>query len=281
MLLRVLETKLSDVLAKCPEEAKKYVTTYLDCPVFSNSTAAALRGDFHMLTAVIFSMLGLAVPKLTPRQLDGKMQFVAEQGDKRCMPTWSNFEVDASFINYARRALILVKTLRLRRNLTMTGTVKPKQRRRTADARLEAAGATVKTEAGTDTGATCALPSSGGKAADPAPTKVGATSVTPTSAAPARRRVSTAKATLEDLLDEMRVDAEQAYRAAFVALDEKAMKELQSVQKAYKDGARAAKLNVLEAGNVDLSKKVGDAIKGGLDLRVSPKVTCSESTVVA
>lgn len=63
MLLRALETKLSDVLAKCPEEATKYVTTYLDCSVFSNSTAVALGGDFHMLAALIFSMLGLAAPK--------------------------------------------------------------------------------------------------------------------------------------------------------------------------------------------------------------------------
>ena len=91
----------------------------------------------------------------------------------------------------------------------------------------------------------------------------------------------TTKATLEDLLDEMKVDVAQAYRAAYVALDAKAMKELQSVQKANKDRARATKLNVLEAGNVDLAKRVADAIKGGLDLRISPKVKCTECTVVA
>ena len=117
-----------------------------------------------------------------------------------------------SFTEYAKRALLLVKTLRLWRNLTLTGTVKPKSKRRAgADAKRKGAGAPVKAEAGTET--TCATPSTGGKSAapgktaEPASTKVGVKPVTPASATTVQRRVMTTKATLEDLLNEMKVDA--------------------------------------------------------------------------
>ena len=286
MLLQTMEVKLTDVLTLPSEERQLKCTAYLDsndANVFSDATAAAMGGSFHMMAAFIFSMIGLGVPKLTPTHVKGKLQFVAVQYDKDCMPTWSAGGVDVSFTKYAKRALFLVKTLRLRRKLTLTGTVKPKNRKRAVpEPKRNGAGASEKAEA-----ETCVTPTTGGKPAAPgktaehASTKVGVKSVTPTSGTTVQRRGMTTKATLEDLLAEMKVDAAHAYRASYVALDAKAMKELQSVQKANKDRARATKLNVLEAGNVDLAKRVADAIKGGLDLRISPKVKCTECTVVA
>ena len=51
-------------------------------------------------------------------------------------------------------------------------------------------------------------------------------------------------------------DAKQCYRAAFSPFDEHIMKELESVPRHSRDDARQRKLASLEAGNVELTRRV-------------------------
>ena len=51
-------------------------------------------------------------------------------------------------------------------------------------------------------------------------------------------------------------DAKQCYRAAFSPFDEHIMKELESVPRNSRDDARQRKLASLEAGNVELTRRV-------------------------